>query len=354
MKGKTCKQRITCLTALLLTGALALQGCALSEFSKKQVEEVDALWKSETESEVSVETEAAKTIGGAETETEEPAAETESVSEALTEDLSKQRAEALMETLQTDWFTEEEAQGASWSAAYEDLTTGAKAGYMENRSMLSASVIKVFIMGAVYEQVIEAPEGEGVSYTESYEGELNSLLSSMITVSDNDAANRLTEILGSGSFDAGAQIVNAFCEAHGFAATHLGRRFLGSNAEDDNYTSAADCRQILEEIYKGTLVSADASEAMLTLLKGQTRKNKIPSGLSEGISSANKTGEMPEGYGLGCIENDMAIVFTPYGDYILTVLSGDLGGRNSEAITKIGSISSEVLQFYLSDSLDGG
>ena len=58
---------------------------------------------------------------------------------------------------------------------------------------------------------------------------------------------------------------------------------------------------------------------------------------------------MPEGYGLGCIENDSAIVFPPEGmgeGYVLTVMSNDLGGRNSEAINVIVQISAKVVQWY--------
>ena len=89
---------------------------------------------------------------------------------------------------------------------------------------------------------------------------------------------------------------------------------------------------------------------MLEIVKGQALKNKIPAGLPEGFTSGNKTGEMPEGYGLGCIENDVAIVFPPEGEgegYILTVLSNDLAGRNDEAIAAIQQISSLTAQWYL-------
>ena len=58
---------------------------------------------------------------------------------------------------------------------------------------------------------------------------------------------------------------------------------------------------------------------------------------------------MPEGYGLGCIENDSAIVLAPEGmgeGYILTVMSNDLGGRNDEAIRTIAQASSMVAQWY--------
>ena len=164
------------------------------------------------------------------------------------------------------------------------------------------------------------------------------------TVSDNDAANRLVELLGNGDFNVGKEVVNAFCSANGYNNTHLGRRFMDTNPADDNYTSSSDCRKILSDIYNGVCVNSEASEKMLQFLSAQTRKGKIPSGIPSGIQSANKTGEMPEGYGFGCIENDIAIVFGEQQDYVICILSNDLGGRNESAIERIRNISSYVYE----------
>ncbi len=283
----------------------------------------------------------------------EYAGEGEEMSE-ITEELQSESAEnelnqELIRRLHASYLAQEEAAGALWSVSYEDLQeNGEVIEYQADRKVLSASVIKVFIMGAVYDRICYPSEDmEPIGYTESYDGELGELLQQMITVSSNEAANRLVEILGDGSFDQGILVVNDFCTRHGYTHTTLGRRFLGSNENGDNYVSASDCRQILSDIYHGKLVNEEASEKMLNRLKAQTVKHKIPSGLPTGFTSANKTGEMPEGYGLGCIENDMAIVFTSQGDYILVVLSSELGGRNSQAQTTISAISSQTAQYYL-------
>ena len=175
---------------------------------------------------------------------------------------------------------------------------------------------------------------------------LRALLEKMITVSDNDAANRLISILGSGDSKKGMEVINDFCKKHGYEQTHVGRMFLESNPADDNYTSSGDCSAFLRDIYKGELVCEEASGKMLDILKGQTVRYKIPAGLPAEYSSANKTGEMPLGYGLGCIENDIAIVFTMKGDYVLCVLSNELNGKNDEAqafIRRISTAASEEI-----------
>ena len=217
--------------------------------------------------------------------------------------------------------------------------------YHGNVVMQSASVIKVFIMGAVYDRICYPSDpAQAIPWQDSYDGELRSLIEKMITVSDNECANRLVEILGQGDFTAGSRVVYEFCQSHGYMNTSLGRRFMDSNPTGDNYTSAADCRKILVDIYEGKLVNAEASEKMLTFLKGQNFRNKIPAGLPAGFSCGNKTGEMPAGYGFGCIENDMAIVFAPEGkeDYVLVVLSNELNGENTAAQGVISGISSYV------------
>ena len=240
-------------------------------------------------------------------------------------------------------FAPREANGEKWSLSVLDLSSGAVYQHKARQNMQSASVIKCFIMGAVYDRICyPADEEKAISVSDDENAQLRGLLEQMISVSDNDAANRLVEILGRGDFEEGKKIVNDFCLEHGYTGTSLGRRFLEENPKGDNYTCAEDCRQILADIYNGTLVNEEASGKMLDILKMQTNRTKIPSGLPEGTSTANKTGEMPEGYGLGCIENDMAIVFSDRGDYVIAVLSNELAGRNDEAVQTIRRTSSLV------------
>ena len=252
-------------------------------------------------------------------------------------------------TAQTETGTEAAKEAGTEKAAQTEKTSTETEKKEENKGkileyhgdivMQSASVVKVFIMGAVYDRVLY-PKDE--AHKVPYNGDLTSLLQAMITVSDNDAANRLIEVLGEGNFQKGAEVMREFCMEYGYVSTSIGRRFMESKPTGDNYTSVSDCRKILSDIYYGKCVNKEASEKMLGLLKGQKMRNKIPAGLPAGFSCANKTGEMPEGYGLGCIENDLAIVFGPEGDYVLCVLSNNLGGDNVGAQQNIAAISSYV------------
>ena len=251
----------------------------------------------------------------------------------------------LTDTLEKTYVDPLAAANETWAIAAMDLSDHAYSTVNAEVSMQSASVIKAFIMAAVFDKLVYT---DGATEPSSdYENSLKSLLTQMITVSDNDAANELARRLGGGDFQKGASVLNEFCQEHGYASTHLGREFLASNPTDDNYTSASDCCRLLSDIYSGTMVNTNASADMLTLLKAQTRTGKIPSGIPSGVETANKTGELSAGDGLGVVENDIAIVFDKEHPYVLCVLSNNIQ-NNSSAQETIKKISADVYQYMTS------
>ena len=70
--------------------------------------------------------------------------------------------------------------------------------------------------GAVYEQYDSLAAQYGAA-------ELDRLLTAMITVSDNDAANELTRMLGGGEETAGMEQVNVYCQEKGYKDSSMGR-----------------------------------------------------------------------------------------------------------------------------------
>ncbi len=297
----------------------------------------------------------------AETESEEKAlasgkvqseeTESEISGENMKEKMENKKENGPITQILDEVISDREKNGEKWSVSYEDLSTGEVYCYEDDAVMKSASTIKLFIMGAVYQYMCYPEEGEEVvDFHEEYDGHLRDTIEAMITVSDNDSANLLVDRLGGGYFSEGSKKVKEFCEKYGYKETILGRRFLEFSSTSDNVTSAGDIGKILSDIYHGRLINEEASEKMLEILKGQTRKNKIPSGLPSDFTSANKTGEIADGYGVISVENDCAIVFPPEGKgegYILVVLSNNLNGKNDEAISSIVRISSIAADYYM-------
>lgn len=90
----------------------------------------------------------------------------------------------------------------TWSVYVCDLVNNTE-GAVQDARMQAASLIKLYIMGAVYENYDNIIAQYGQSSVDSN-------LNSMITVSDNDAANTLVSYLGSGDSSAGMSVVNDF------------------------------------------------------------------------------------------------------------------------------------------------
>lgn len=219
----------------------------------------------------------------------------------------------------------------SWSAYVYD-TVGQAEGSVNEHQMQAASLIKLYIMGAVYENYETLTARYGQSSVDSY-------LNSMITVSDNDAANTLVSYLGNGDSSAGMQTVNQFCSNQGYVYTHMGRLLLASNELDDNYTSVGDCGKFLLNVYNGNALGDSICQAEFQLLAAQTRRNKIPAQMPEGVSVANKTGELDN------VENDAGIIYNTSNDLIVVFMSENLSETGSAQST-IASLSRQIYDYY--------
>lgn len=222
----------------------------------------------------------------------------------------------------------------SWSVYVKDLKTGATVT-INDRAMYPASTIKAFVMASTFNQIKKG--------NLSYSATIKSLLRQMITVSDNEAYNQLVRYNSkSRGFVAGTKVVNNYLKANHYTSTGCHQTLHPSSSAftsdgSRNTASAKDCGVLLEQIYNGKCVSAKYSKEMLNLLKGQTRKWKIPAGLPSGIKSANKTGETSD------VQHDMAIVYGKKTDYVISVFSTT--GNESYSISRIRNISSVVYKY---------
>ena len=223
------------------------------------------------------------------------------------------------------------ADNGSWSVFVSDLINETE-GSINDQTMQAASLIKLYIMGAIYENYDQIIGQYG-------KDSVDSNLHSMITVSDNDAANTLITYLGGGNSSAGMQAVNSFCQEHGYTQTHMGRMLLASNDQDDNYTSVNDCGHFLIEVYKEEESSYAHASDMYALLKAQTSQNKIPAMLPDGVKTANKTGELDN------VENDAGIIYDAANDLVIVFMSQNLSSAGNAQNT-IASLSRTIYDYY--------
>ena len=229
--------------------------------------------------------------------------------------VGRKAGEARMADAKTAIATAMSASGGTWSAYAEDLASGATVSLNE-QPMVAASEIKLYVMLTVYDRLASGTLNAGDRNTDA-------LLGEMITVSSNSATNQLVLMIGDGDMAVGMQRVTDTAARYGFASSRQLRALSDAGTDGsgtENWTSSVDCGRLLAALYRGQLVSPEASQSMLTLLEGQTRRNKIPSGVPAGIQVANKTGE------LGGVENDAAIIWGKAADgsardYVLVIMT---------------------------------
>ena len=309
-----------------------------------QADQLDEL----REQESSVQTTTGETTAAAQSESPEPApgSEQEGTLSPSSGTTFTDNTDSSMDNLLNQVQSLLPTDNGTWSVYVCNLLKDSD-GTINDTPMQAASLIKLYIMGAVYENY-------GTIAQSHNSEEIDSNISAMISVSDNDAANTLVNWLGNGNDAAGMAKVNNFCQEHGFTSTQMNRLGNGNDAagmakvnnfcqehgftstqmnrlllagkeNGDNYTSVKDCGTFLKQIYQvvnGTLPSSTLAnaDAMYFQLKTQQRKNKIPAQLPEGVGTANKTGE------LDTVENDAAIIYdTAKGiDLVVCFMSQDL------------------------------
>ena len=228
-----------------------------------------------------------------------------------------------------------EGYQGDWSVYVKDLSSG-RVMEVNEHSMESASLIKLYIAGAVYEQL----DLGNLNETDTIMTSLNQ----MITVSDNESSNVLVRAMcnESGDFQSGLAKVNDFNARHGFVNTRQVNGIADPSlwvSDGINMTSTADCGRLLEMVYNRSLVSHYNSFRFETLLNRQEVNYKIPAGLPESVHISHKTGEVSD------TENDAAIIYTPYGDYIFCIMSTDLTDTGS-AVDHIHSVTAQVYDYF--------
>ena len=301
----------------------------------------------ETETEITTETES-KTETESQTPGVTPEEESELASEGIrTETRSTEKDSELkyyltsqyllvpsFKNLKKDLNEMIDTYEGSWSIYVKDLKSGISLT-INDRPQDSASLIKLYIAGAVLEEI----QSQELEETDT----IDQLLSDMISLSDNEAANELVRYL-SDSHDHrdGMEKVNDFIEEHDFTDTHQYNGLEDSNlwyGDEANVTSDKDCGRFLEEIYDGDMVSHLASRQLEGYLLNQDITWKIPAGIPSEIKTANKTGEKDN------TQNDVSIVYTPYRDYIICVMATDLTDEDT-AVENIRAVSGKVYEFF--------
>ena len=217
------------------------------------------------------------------------------------------------------WITPELDRLAGDKGVYiKNVITGETFAYGEDIPVVAASVIKIPVMIEVF-RAAQAGElsldeihaladeerlpscGTLKAMHAGIEMTLLDLVKLMIIVSDNAATNIMIRRVGIDN-------VNRTLRALGCEKTTLNRLlfdFEASRRGVKNFITAGEMGMVLEKLWRGEVVSKEASAQMMDILLDQRLNGKLPFFIdSMGIDIAHKTGE-DDG-----ISHDVGVIYT--------------------------------------------
>lgn len=178
-------------------------------------------------------------------------------------------------------------------------------------------------------------QANGTKYT------YRDILSRMISLSDNVAANIIFDTLGNSKLD-------SFCERYGLEDTRIYKKYYdGNRAFPSNYTTAEDLTKML--VLLENRISVDNSLAVqgIEFMKQTEDKGRIALYAPEDVVIANKIGCLSR------LSGDMALVYFPDREPIaLTIVVEDNNGKEideTKANELIGTLSREIINYYRSE-----
>ena len=209
----------------------------------------------------------------------------------------------------------------------------------------SASTIKIFVLGCLYDQAEQgkASLDEVLTYEDRHfvdgSGMIRSLgpgaklragdvATLMIICSDNIATNMLIDYLG-------LDTINAFIRSIGCSATTLHRRLASDNWSQPLGTiTPRDMGHFFALLARGELVSPAACQAMRTILRQHHYNTMLAGNLPPYYTDAEESGADPDliytaskSGSMDACRNDGGLVHTPYGDYVVVLMCKDFANK---------------------------
>ncbi len=150
---------------------------------------------------------------------------------------------------------------------------------------------------------------------------LDKALEAMITISDNGSALALWRILGGANID-------ATLEKAGIKNFHV-----AFDDTEDNWATPRAIGTFFTLLAKRQLISAAASDRMLSRLERQQINDRLPAQVPPGVIVAHKTGN------LSSVTHDAGIIYTKTGPRVVVVMTWDAPEEDAaNFISSIGSL----------------
>lgn len=197
-----------------------------------------------------------------------------------------------------------------------DLDSGAYVNLNGTRRFASASMIKVPILVAFFQDVDagkirfndlftmqeeDVAGGSGDMQFDDVGSEYSAIdvATMMITISDNTATNILIRELG------GAEALNQRFQSWGMSGTQV--RNLLPDLAGTNTTTPRELVELMVFVSQGDLISLRSRDRLLEIMRGTVTDTLLPAGIAPDATIAHKTGD------IGSLVGDVGIIDMPDG-----------------------------------------
>jgi len=206
------------------------------------------------------------------------------------------------------------------------------AGSNASASMIPASTYKIYVAYAILHGIEQGSYSLGTVTSDG--NTIQTDLNNMILNSDNDAARTL-------GFLYGWKNINALLQSQGMNNTDLYNYVPPSTQPvGDKHTTANDLATAVQKLYAVKLLNSTNTQLLISLMKQQHYRERIPAGVPSNIAVADKPGWLSPADGeSGYTENDAGIVYGPKSTYLLVIMT------NGSSTQPLATLSQQVYSY---------
>ena len=275
---------------------------------------------------------------------------------------------------------------------FKDLNSGEAVYYNADKVFPTASVYKTFVLCELFRRqkagtfsfedkhtLLESDKSIGSGILELFqEGAVLSMMDYavlMMAISDNTAADYLYQLVGPKSIHENIieplGMTNTLCNAEGRSLLNsyygvsveeyrrrdaAGERFHARNGsyfrceeKKNKQTTPRDMVKLLTALYEGSFAGVETDNQILEVMLKCQSTVLIPAQLPSGVRIAHKTGSIDH------LANDCGIIYTDYGNYVLTLFyNGNLASEDEYESTSgitigkavLGQLSADIYRIF--------
>lgn len=206
----------------------------------------------------------------------------------------------------------------NYGIAVQELNgTQRHASYEADEQFVAASTYKLFVTYAVLHDIEQGKSS--LSTPTSLGMTVQQCIDAMLIRSNNDCGYPVGKLVGWNN-------LNSLIEQHDFTQTNIDNYDASGNTTSaDKLSSAKDQATFMGQLVGGKLLNKNHTELMLSRMKQQIYRERIPAGVPSDVEVADKPGWLPG------IQNDTAVVYGPRSTYVISIMStGTAPGQLAE------------------------